>query len=242
MGNTPMKQMQYDGLVEFITKHNALVAKINAATGDKDSLTESISESDEFADQRAAIAELQEALEAAVAVKVDEALASASEDTTEVEAEVKDLKSTISSGISYYKKLYKDEDAEFPKIDRVKGQRTGGGSGGKRVRGYNVIVTVGDDTDEYPNFASAAKALGAETSELQEQFFSKAGVEQLKDAPDEVTFGLSWVETDEDGTETTVSATVKAYRTGPSGPPAKEASSDDVAAPAAADAQELTEF
>lgn len=224
-----MQKMQFEGLVEFITEHNNLVAKVNAATGDRDSLAESIKNSDEFADIRNKIAELQDQLDVAVNEKVEAALANASGDAEGLTDKVKELKSTITSGISYYKKLYGDEAAEaFPKVDRVKGQRTGGGGGGgKRIRGYNVIVTYANgEVTEYDNFAGAAKALGVDTAALQEQFYAKAGVEKLKDAPDEITFGLSWEDTAEDGTKTPNSATVKAYRTGPSGPPTAEVSDD----------------
>lgn len=225
--SSAMQKMQFEGLVQFINQHNELVAKINAATGDRDSLFESIANSDEFADLTNQIAELQEKLEAAVNAKVDGALASATDDISGLTDEVKELKSTISAGTTFYKKLYHDDSVEsLPKVDRVKGVRAGGGTGGRRVRGYNVIVTVGDEVTEYDNFAGAAKALGVETASLQEQFFAKAGVEKLKDAPDEVSFGMSWVDVDEDGTETPVSATVKAYRTGPSGPPTASDDSD----------------
>jgi hypothetical protein len=243
-----MQKMQYEGLVEFITKHNALVAKINASTGDRESLAESIRESDEFSDLREQIAKLQDQLDVAVNEKVEAALANADTDTTALQDEVKELKSTITTGASYYKKLYGEEAAnEIPKVDRIKGQRSGGGSGGKRIRGYNWVVTVGDDVTEYENAASTAKALAVDTAQLQEHFFAKAGVEQLKDAPDEVVFGLSWVETDEDGTETQVNATIKAYRTGPSGPPtnpgtpSETAEASDEAEPTEADLAAIDE-
>lgn len=225
--SSAMQKMQFEGLAEFIKQHNDLVAKINAATGDRDSLFEQIANEDEFAELTAKIAELQEELETRVNERVEGALANASGDIAGLTDEVKELKSTISSGTTYYKKLYKDDSAEaLPKVDRVKGTRVGT-SGGRRVRGYNVVVTVGSEVTEYDNFASAAKALGVETAALQEQFFAKAGVEKIKDAPDEVSFGMSWTDVDEDGNETPVSATVKAYRTGPSGPPTAEADDED---------------
>lgn len=229
--SSAMQKMQFEGLVEFIHQHNKLVSRINASTGDRDSLAESIRESDEFESIRNKIAELEEQLTNAVNAKVDKALENANEDTTAIQEEAKELKSTISSGTAYYKKLYKDDTVDaLPKVERVKGTRSGGGGGGRRVRGYNVIVTVGDEVTEYDNFAGAAKALGVETASLQEQFFAKAGVEKIKDAPEEVSFGVSWVDVAEDGTETPVSATVKAYRTGPSGPPtASDAATEDEA-------------
>jgi len=229
-----MQKMQFEGLGELIAEHNALVAKVNAVTGDRDSLAEAIRESDEFADVRNKIAELQEQLDVAVNTKVEEQLAAATGDgeTEGLTEQIKEKKGVITSGINYYKKLYGDEAAaDFPKVDRVKGQRSGGGGGGKRIRGYEWTVFVSTDPDNegtvYPNAAGAAKALGSLTTvELQEHFFAKAGVEQLKDAPDVVEFGLEWPETDEEGNVTDVTAKIVATKTGPSGPPTKEDSTE----------------
>ena len=221
-----MQKMQFEGLVELINEHNSIVAKVNAVTGDRESLAESIRESDEFADLRNKIAELKEQLDVAVNQKVEAQLAQATDDADaeSLVSEIKNKKGVITSGINYYKKLYGDDAAaDFPKVERIKGQR-GGGAGGKRIRGYNWIVTVSDgeetETTEYENAANAAKALGAvSTKELQEYFFAKAGVDQLKDAPDTVEFELTWQEEDATGETYDVTANVKAYRTGPSGPP-----------------------
>lgn len=223
---SPMQKMQYEALVEFIEERNSLVAKINASTGDRKSLADNIRNSDEFADIRHQIENLTRQLEESVDAKVEAALSNASEDTTEAQEKVKEIDGTLRSGLSYYKKLYGETAAEaLPKQERVKTARTGGtgGGSGKRIRGYNVVVTIGDEVNEFENFASAAKFLDVvDTAGLQEQFFAKAGVEKLKDAPDEVTFSISWTEVAEDGTETPTTATVKAYRTGPSGVPTKD--------------------
>lgn len=224
-----MQRMQYEAINGFIHESNKLVARINASKGDRDTLTENIRNTDEFADRRNKIAELQDELDALVKIKVDEALSNVSEDTEGLDEQVKELKSKISAGLTFFKKLYPDFDLEsLPKVERLKGAGGGGGGGGgKRIRGYNWIVTVNNESTEYENAASAAKALGLDTVVLQEQFFARAGVEQIKDAPDEVAFGLSWQDVAEDGTETTVNAVVKAYRTGPSGPPTASDSDDD---------------
>ena len=122
--SSPMQKMQFEGLAEFIKQHNELVAKVNAATGDRDSLFEQIASEDEFAELTAKIAELQEELEAKVNERVEGALANATGDIAGLQDEIKELKSTISSGTTYYTKLYKDESAEaLPKVERVKGTR-----------------------------------------------------------------------------------------------------------------------
>lgn len=217
---SPLEKTYYDALAGSITEYNGKVAEVNAGLGNREELADSIRDSDEFADVRNQIATLQEQLDAAVNERVEAKLANATDNTEALMAEVKELKSTITAGLTYYKKMFPETSAEFPKVERVKGARVGGsGSGGKRVRGYNLIVTYANgESEEYENFASAAKALGMDTSTLQEQFFNKAQVEKIKDAPDTVEWGLSWEETDEDGVTTPNSATFKAYRTGPSGP------------------------
>lgn len=213
-----MQAMQFDALVEFIKERNGLVEQINAATGDKDSLAESFKNADEFEELRNQIAELQDALDAQVAVKVEAALANSTDNSEELLNKVKEIDGALNPGLTYFKKVYGEKAAEeLPKRDRVKGTRTGGGGGGggKRIRGYNWIVTIGDESTEYENAATAAKALDLETKQLQEAFFAKAGVEKIADAPNEVTLQLSWTDTAEDGTETEVTATVRAYRTTP---------------------------
>lgn len=215
----PMQKMQFDALAEMIKEYNSLVGKVNAATGDKDALAESIVQQPEFDDLRNKIAELQEQLDAAVDVKVQEALASDQGDVTEDTEKAKELKSTITSGVNYYKRLYGENAAEaFPKQERLKGaSRAGSGAGGRRIRGFRVVITDSNGPTEYENFANAAKALGIATNDLQEHFFAKAGVEKLADVPDEVTFTLAWEDVAEDGTKSEASAEVRAYREVPTG-------------------------
>lgn len=230
-----MQKMQHDALVEMINKRNELVSKVNAVTGDRDALVENVENSDDetIANLREQIAELTEQFDAIVSERVEALLANSTEDAEALTAEVKEIDGTVKAGLSYYKKLYGDDAAgDLPKVERLKGTRSTGGGGGRRIRGYDVIVEVDGEETQFDNFASAAKHLGADTSDLQEQFFAKAGVEKLKDAPDEVTFSVSWTEVDEDENESTHTATVTAVRTGPSGVPAKaeaEPEADEVA-------------
>lgn len=211
--SSPMEKMQFEGLEEFIKDYNDLVGKINAATGDKDALAEQIAK-EKFADELAEIVRLQEALDAKVDVEVEKALTSDQGDMTEITEKAKDLKGKIGAGINYFKKLYGDASAEkFTKQERLKGQRVGGtGTGTRRIRGFRVTVTQGEDVQDYENFASAAKALGATTSELQEWFFAKASATDLSEIGNVVEFDLNWKVTAEDGTESDASATVKCYR------------------------------
>lgn len=227
--STPLEKTYFDALEQSIQDLNKKVAEVNAATGNREDLAESIRNGDKYADVRNQIATLQEQLDAAVNADVEAALANATDNTEALTAEIKELKSTVSAGLNYYKKMFPESTVEFTKVDRVKGARVGGGGGGgKRVRGYNLVVTAANgEVEEHENFASAAKALGFETSMLQEQFFAKAQVEKLKDAPDVVEWSIEWEETDEDGNKSTNSADFRAYRTGPSGPGGAETASNE---------------
>lgn len=213
--SSPMEKMQFEGLVEFIDQYNDLVGKINAATGDKDALAAQIAK-DKFADEVAEIQRLQEALDAKVDAEVEKALTSDQGDMSELTEKAKDLKGKIGAGINYFKKLYGDESAEhFPKQDRLKGTRVGGGSGTgtRRIRGFRVSVTDSDGNSvDHENFASAAKSLGLSTGDLQEYFFTKAGATDLTEIGNEVTFRLEWNNTDDEGNETPDHADVRAYR------------------------------
>ena len=231
-----MQKVQIDMLNELIVARNELVTKANAVTGNRDALVESIVEDENYPEIRALavqVAELQERLDALVSTKVEEVMAGSTGDAETLTEQVKVLDAKIKPGVTFLKKLYPDLDTDevLHKQDRLKGaSRAGAGAGGRRVRGYNVVVTVGDEVTEFENFATAAKHLGFDTKDLQEQFFSKAGVEKIKDAPDTVEFEVHWTDSDEDGNETKGSAAIRAYRTGPSGPPTAAASddSDDV--------------
>lgn len=231
---SPMEKMQYDGLQEFIVEYNSIVGQVNAASGDKDALADQIAK-DKFAEEVANIQRLQEELDAKVDVEVEKALTSDKGDTTELTEKAKELKGKIGAGINYFKKLYGDKSADkFTKQERLKGQRVGGtGTGTRRIRGFNVVITDNDGAKvEYDNFASAAKALGMTTAELQEFFFAKAGATDLTDIGNEVVFDLSWEDEDGEGNKTPNSASVRAYR---EVPVESDETSDEVADEAVSD-------
>lgn len=238
--SSPMEKMQYEAMEQFIGEYNDLVGKINAATGDKDALAVQIAK-EKFADELAEITRLQEALDAKVDVEVEKALTSDQGDMTELTEKAKDLKGKIGAGINYFKKLYGDESAEkFTKQERLKGQRVGGtATGTRRIRGFRVTITQGDEAKDYENFASAAKSLGLSTGELQEFFFAKAGATDLSDIGNVVEFDLNWNDTDEEGNEVPNSATVKCYRENPVEDESPSVTEDEVEADETPDEDDL---
>lgn len=214
-----MHQMQFSLLDGLIKKRNDLVGRFNAASGDRQSLTEQVRENS----TDPAIVEARERwsqayldLMALVDPIVEATITNAQGSTEELEKEIKDLDTKLKPGVTYFKKMYGENAAKyFTSQERVKGAIRAGG-GGKRVRGFDVIVTIDGEDRQFENAAGAAKFIGGdvETSDLQKAFFEKSGVEASKDAPDVVSLTLSFTEVDGDGNKTEKEAFVKFVRTG----------------------------
>lgn len=220
-----MAEMAFRQLEKLINDRNAEVGKINAVKGDRQTLTEQLEEnstSPAAVDARkrrdAAQAALDEAimdLHKAVQPEVDSLLANAEGSVKDIEEKVKEMDSTIKPGINYFKKLTSEELAKhLPPLQRLKGFSTkGAGSTGRRVRGYDVAVSIDGEVTGFENLASAAKFLDVETAVLQEKFFEAAGnPAKLADAPDRVDFTVAYVETYDDGSTEDKEAQVVAER------------------------------
>lgn len=227
-------ELMHKQLVGLIGQRNTLVAQSNAAQGDRQSLVESIRENDtdpEIVAARAARDEATQRLHELVTPKVNAMMESAKEGSAETEEKVKDLDKKVRTGLTYYKSLYPNEDfiKAMPSLVRVKGGAGTAGSGGRRIRGYEVEALVDGEVTGFDNFASLAKWLNVETSVLQDKFFEAAGnPKALKDAPDTVKFSLSFTDVDEDGNESENDAEITASRTvKPSDAHADEAGDED---------------
>lgn len=212
-------ELMHAQLVGLITKRNALVSQANAASGDRQSLVHSITENDEdpeIVQARQARDEAIMRLHELVTPKVNAALEAAKEGTDGLEEQVKELDKKVRTGLTYYKSLYTNEDfvKAMPSLVRVKGGTGGTGSGGRRIRGYDVEAEVDGEVTGFDNVAGLAKWLNADTNALQEKFFEAAGnPKALKDAPDEVKFKFAFTDVDEDGNESDNEAIVTLTRT-----------------------------
>lgn len=214
-----MHELSHKQLVNFITQRNSLVGKVNAAAGDRVTLTEQIRESDddpEIVAARERMSEAVLALDALVKPKVDAIIADSAGSQEQFENEIKELDQRLKPGLTYYKKLYdvggKEPSKHLPAQDRLKGTTIRSGAGGRRIRGFAVEITIDGQTERFDNFSTAATYLDVETADLQKEFFDKAGTTTLKDVPDVVNMTLEYVEVDEDGNETPKEAFVKAVR------------------------------
>ena len=215
-----IQEMMYHKFVGLIKERNSFVGKANAANGDalalKEQITEESTDSDIVA-ARNARDEAIEALEALVKPQVESMVNNASEGLAETEASIKEIDEKLKPGLRFYKSVYGDDAVDaLPKQIRPKGMRLSNtGTSGKRIRGFNVKTTIDGDITEFETFSQAAKYLDEDTASLQNAFFSAAGTDTLKDAPNEVSFNVTFTEVDEDGTESKKEASIYAYRTEP---------------------------
>lgn len=233
-----MHQMQFKMLSDFITKRNSLVGQANAAAGNKEDLIAQVRENDSdpaIVQARETWAKAYEDLMALVSPKVEAIIANSQGSVEKIEAEIKEIDSALKPGLTYFKKIYGEESAShFPSQDRLKGTQVRSGGGGRRIRGYNVQVTVDGETKEFQNFSTAAQYLDVDTLDLQNAFFAKAGTTVLKDIADVISLVVNFDEVDEDGNKTEKEALVKAYRTEPTG----NSASDKPSEPADVDSSE----
>ena len=213
-------EMMHTKFVGLIKERNSFVGRANAANGDalalKEQITEESTDSDIVA-ARNARDEAIEALEALVKPQVESMVNNASEGLAETEASIKSIDEKLKPGLRFFKSVYGDDAFDkLPKQVRPKGMRLSNtGTSGKRIRGFNVKTTIDGDITEFETFSQAAKYLDEDTSALQNAFFSAAGTDTLKDAPNEVSFNVTFTEVDEDGIESKKDASIFAYRTEP---------------------------
>lgn len=221
-----MQELTHKQLAKFITDRNALVGKANAASGDRVTLTEQITENSTDSEIVAARQARDEAimrLHELVTPQVEAIVADSQGSMDEVEASIKEIDSKLKPGLTYYRKLYGEDAAgALPTQERLKGTQIRSGASGRRVRGFRVEVTLDGETTGFENFTQAAKFLDVETADLQSKFFEAAGnPKQVKDAPNEVKFAVNITEVDEDENETVKEVLLRAYR------PEADTSSDD---------------
>jgi hypothetical protein len=215
-----LQRMQFTMLDGFIKQRNGLVAKANAAHGDRQTLMEQIRENDtdpDIVEAREQMSAWSEKLNKLVEPKVEDFIADSAGCVAETEEEIKNIDSKLKPGLNFYKKSYDDDTAEhFTSQARLQGATVrSGGSGARRIRGFSVEITVDGEARNFDNFTQAAKHLDVDTSDLQSEFFKAAGNDDLKKIGNEVKFVINFTETDSDENSTQKEAFVKAYRDEP---------------------------
>lgn len=201
-------------LANTIKEHNALAARVKAATGDEQSLLETLRENNDNADAQkitAAIEELDEKREKLVNRR-DEILkplaAKMIEDSKaglgNAEAEAADLLKTINKGKGYLVDTYGEgADEGLPPVEgkrRASSGGSGGGSGQRRIRGFDVYIDGTLATgrngkgEQVSNMAAAAKTLGVDTEDLRNAFWQAAGTDDSAKYPPVVEFTVTVTE------------------------------------------------
>ncbi len=233
-----LQRLQFTELEKQIVARNDLVGRANAASGDRVTLTEQMRENDtdpEVVEAREQMSKWALRLDELIKPKVDAIIADSKGSVEELEKAIKEADSLVNPGVNFYKKMYGDEAASFfTERKRLKGTAVrSGGSGGRRIRGFNVTVQLEDkDAVTFDNFSGAAKYIGVETSDLQNAFFAKAGTEDVAKIDDEVTYTVNYTNTDGEGNKTEHAAYVTAERTEEAKAKRNEAAASN-AAPAA---------
>lgn len=205
------EKMAWQRLAETIEAHNNEVGKLKAVSGDPQQLLEAlrVADSDDPNVQAAqeAVSAADKALNDAI-VALDELLKpvatsmqeQAKEQVETITAKVDELYKTVKAGQNYLKGLAHGSDdvlKGLPEVIRLKtGGGSGGGSGQRRIRGFDYFVDGKLATSRdakgnaRSNLAAAAKEIGVTTEALRGAFYQAMGTEDAEKFKDEVKFGV----------------------------------------------------
>lgn len=211
-----LHRLQFLSLDALIKERNDLVGRANAANGDRQTLTETIrdnSNDPQIVELRELISQKILELDALVKPLVDKTIEESAGDVNQIEEQIKEKDKTLKSGLTYFKSVYGDDAASFfSKQERLRGTQLRSSGGGRRIRGYDLTVTVDGEDRTFQNFSTAAKFIGVDTADLQREFFVKAETEDAAKLPPEVRFVVEYSDTDKDGNKTEKSAIVRAFK------------------------------
>lgn len=204
-------KMALDRYNATVEEYNSLVTVIKAASGTYEDILNAVKadESDsqvaKFAQaiekHEAALQKLNAELDAYARPIADERSKAGSQNVEEETAKADVLHKTIRTARNYLTESYGEGVLEGTPDVMRRTNRASGGSGGKRIRGFDVYVdeklaTMKDAKNvERSNFAAAAKAAGVETVALQKAFYEAAGSENKDEWPNRVEYSV----TDKDG-------------------------------------------
>lgn len=217
-------------LVETISQHNVLAGRVKAATGDEQTALEVLRENSDNPEAQkitAAIEDLDNKREA-LFLKRDEILKPEAAKMVEEskaglgdsEAKAADLLKTINAGKKYLSDLYGEAAiADLPAIVGKRRASSGnqGGSGQRRIRGFDVyvdgVLATGRNGkgEQVSNMAAAAKTLGVDTEDLRNAFWEAAGTDDSSKYPATVTFTVTVTEGEGDAAKP-VTKTIVAKR------------------------------
>lgn len=190
-------------LIAQIEEHNAIVAQIKASSSNLDDVMDSVRAGDdpkvvkarkEIDDLNARLEKSETALREYVKAEAEKVLANQKEtDTSGLDAQRKEAASKISQGVNYLagEAGVDKKSLPLPKIATLRGMSSGegSGSGGRRLRGFSVVVDGKEALmGGKSSFSAAAKVLETDTPTLQAAYFKAAGTDDAEKFPVKVEF------------------------------------------------------
>lgn len=209
-------RMAVDRLVAQINDRNAQVDRLNSVGGDRvsrlDALRAEVAEGKGDANVVAVqrqidtlqekIDNLKEDRDKALNAQIDAEIASSDVDPEALKEAVKVADSSIASGLRYAVGLYgEDVKLLLPDQKPLKGSRrsgggTGGGSGKRRLRGFDVYVdgvkatTPDKDGNQKSSFSAAAKVIGLDSVDPLSAAYRERNGDDPEKFPAEDTFSF----------------------------------------------------
>ena len=193
-------------LISQIEEHNKIVAQIKASSSNLDDVMDSVRAGDdpkvvkartEIESLNARLEKAETALREYVKGEAEKVLANQKEtDTSGLDAQRKEAASKISQGVNYLAgEAGVDKKAlPLPKIATLRGMSSGegSGSGGRRLRGFSVVVDGKEALmGGKSSFSAAAKVLETDTPTLQAAYFAAAKTDDADKFPAVVEFSFN---------------------------------------------------
>lgn len=192
---------------DTLASYNAQVKQAKSVESIDDFTETFMATAPSLAEVNAKIEKIENALEALLAERLsmatpligpayEAAVKDSGVDVTALDEQLKLLRTTA----KYLTAVYGDDVLEgTDKIESRKGKGGGSGTGGRRIRGFDVYIDgklAGQPNKDgviKSTFSIAAKELGVETVDLQRAFFEEAGSEDVKkdDFPVSVEFDFA---------------------------------------------------
>lgn len=197
------QRMFAERLIGEIEEHNGIVAQIKASSSNLDDVMDSVRAGDDakvvkardrIEALNAELEKVESTLRDYVKAQAEKILSEQKEtDTSGLDEQRKALSAKISQGVNYLAgETGVDKKAlPLPKVATLRGMSSGegAGAGGRRLRGFSVVVDGKEALmGGKSSFSAAAKVLNTDTANLQEAYFKAAGTNEAEKFPAKVEF------------------------------------------------------
>jgi hypothetical protein len=197
------QRMFAERLIGEIEEHNKIVKEIKASSSNLDDVMDSVRAGDDpkvvkarerIESLNADLEKVEASLREYVKAQAEKILSTQKEtDTSALDEQRKSLSQKISQGVNYLAgETGVDKKAlPLPKVATLRGMSSGegAGAGGRRLRGFSVVVDGKEALmGGKSSFSAAAKVLNTDTANLQEAYFKAAGTNEAEKFPAKVEF------------------------------------------------------